>query len=168
MKKAKDRSAPSTEAADFIEKEVRPLLVARCYKCHGDLAKPKGKLRLTSRATIVQGGESGPAAVAGKSAESLLIQAIQYTDAVKMPPTGRLSDREINVLTRWVQMGLPWPASGAKAADSGKATSGASNGPGSLAGIEYQITDEQRKFWSFQPVKEPSPPQVRDQVWANT
>jgi hypothetical protein len=59
-------------------------------------------------------------------------------------------------------MGLPWPENGAKTA------SGASYGPGSLAGTEYQINDEQRKFWSFQPVKAPSPSEVRDQAWANT
>src|SRR5437879_7156010 len=99
----------ATEEAEFFEKEVRPLLVARCHKCHGDLAKPKGKLRLTSRTNVLQGGESGPAAVAGKPGESLLVQAIGYTDVLKMPPTERLPDREIATLTRWVQMGLAWP-----------------------------------------------------------
>jgi hypothetical protein len=162
--------SPSTEAADFFEKEVRPLLVARCHKCHGELAKPKGKLRLISRASILQGGESGPAAVAGKPAESLLVQAIQYTDALRMPPTGQLPDREIATLTRWVQMGLPWPASDAKLASDAKTASGASHGPGtqSPAAMEYQITEEQRQFWSFRPVKDPPPPQVRDNAWAKT
>src|SRR5438874_5315974 len=161
------RPVSATEAADFFEKEVRPLLVARCYKCHGELAKPKGKLRLTSRANILQGGKSGPAAVAGKPGDSLLVQAIGYTDALKMPPTERLPAREIDTLTRWVQMGLPWPASQPKAA------SGASNGPDTqtsskLAGTEYQITDEQRNFWSFQPVKDTVPPEVRDSAWVVT
>src|SRR5215468_11090247 len=79
------------DGAAFFEKEVRPLLIARCHQCHGDLAKPKGKLRLTSKANILQGGESGPAVVPGKPAESLLIQAIGYSDALKMPPKEKLS-----------------------------------------------------------------------------
>src|SRR5260370_19771677 len=133
--------SPQTPGADFFEKEVRPLLIARCYKCHGDLAKPKGKLRLTSRSNILQGGESGPAAIAGKPAESLLIQASHYTDALKMPPTAKLPDREIDTLTRWVQMGLPWPASGPKA-NPAQVASGTSNGPGISGAAGYQITDE--------------------------
>jgi hypothetical protein len=149
------RPVSTTEAAEFFEKEVRPLLVARCHKCHGDLAKPKGKLRLTSRATILQGGESGPAAVAGKPGDSVLIQAISYTDALKMPPTERLPDREIATLTRWVQMGLPWPET------ESKPVNGISKGPGTSTNTEYRITDEQRHFWSFQPVKDPVPPKVR-------
>jgi cytochrome c553 len=153
--------SPQTQGADFFEKEIRPLLIARCYKCHGDLAKPKGKLRLTSRDSILQGGESGPAAVAGNPAESLLIQAIHYTDALKMPPAGKLPNREIDMLTRWVQMGLLWPAAAPNA-------SGASNGSSALGGTEYQITEEQRKFWSFQPVKDIPLPEVRDGSWATT
>jgi hypothetical protein len=42
-----------------FEKEVRPLLIERCQKCHGD-KKPKGGLRLTSRESILKGGDSGP------------------------------------------------------------------------------------------------------------
>src|SRR4029077_7533511 len=109
----------------------------------GGGAKRRGKLRLTSRANILQGGESGPAAVAGKPGESLLVQAIGYTDALKMPPTERLQNRETAPRRRGGQMGLPCPAGEPKAAG------GASNRPATqtsnkLAGTEYQITDEQR------------------------
>jgi hypothetical protein len=159
--------SPRTEGADFFEKEVRPLLIARCYKCHGEVAKPKGKLRLTSRDSILQGGESGPAAVAGKPAESLLIQAIHYTDALKMPPTEKLPNGEIDMLTRWVQRGLPWPESTTRASGA-KVASGASSNPSTSGGADYQITEEQRKFWSFQPVKDVPPPEVRDVAWTTT
>src|SRR5216684_2462084 len=144
------------DGADFFEKEVRPLLMARCHQCHGDLAKPKGKLRLTSRANILQGGESGPVVVPGKPTESLLIQAIGYADALKMPPKEKLPNGEVAILTRWVKMGLPWPESRLETV---KNSSGSE---------EYQISSEQRAFWSFQPVKDHVPPTVKDESWVKT
>jgi cytochrome c553 len=137
--------SPPQAAGDFFEKEVRPLLVERCGKCHG-AEKPKGGLRLTSRANLLKGGESGPAAVAGKPEQSLLIQAIRYSEALQMPPKEKLGEREIAILTRWVELGLPWPEA--------KVVTGA-------AGAKFQITEEQRRFWAFQPVREVSPPAVK-------
>ena len=57
----------------------------------------------------MKGGDSGAAAVAGDPAGSPLIEAIRYEHEPKMPPKGKLKDREIEVLTRWVALGLPWP-----------------------------------------------------------
>jgi hypothetical protein len=140
------RSAPAQGPDDFFEKEVRPLLVENCHKCHGN-DKPKGGLRLTSRAAILKGGDSGPAAIAAKPDESLLIRAIGYrTDQLKMPPNGKLSDRQIDTLTRWVRFGLPWPEGKSMAAMAGN----------------FQITAEQRRFWSFQPVQDPPPPSLHN------
>src|SRR4051794_20082247 len=80
--------APTTDD-EFFEKDVRPLLVERCHECHGG-AKVKGGLRLTSREALLRGGDSGPAAVAGKPDESLIVQAIRYQDEPRMPPEQRL------------------------------------------------------------------------------
>ncbi|WP_406700657.1 PSD1 and planctomycete cytochrome C domain-containing protein [Singulisphaera sp. Ch08] len=151
--------AGESEAArnDFFEKEVRPVLHERCIECHGDRETPKAGLRLTSREAILKGGESGPAAVIGAPDESLLIEVIRYIDEPRMPPKAKLTDREIATLTRWVAMGLPWPNSKPSAPVAGE-----SGKPGS------GITDEQRRFWSFQPVREVRVPQVQDQSWARS
>jgi hypothetical protein len=141
-------------ADEFFEKEVRPLLVERCLKCHAD-TKPKGGLRLTSRAGVLKGGDTGPAVVAGKPKESLLIQAILYNEKPQMPPKRKLTDRQIAILTRWVQIGLPWPQSSVSA-------------PTKAATGEFHIGDEQRRFWSFQPMKTVVPPAVRDSAWAKS
>ena len=61
---------PSSAQAEFFEKEVRPLLAEKCWPCHGDTKRPKGGLRLTSRPSLLKGGESGPAVVAGNPAAS--------------------------------------------------------------------------------------------------
>ncbi|SIN99910.1 Planctomycete cytochrome C [Singulisphaera sp. GP187] len=147
---------PDAAASDFFENEVRPVLHEHCIQCHGDRETPKAGLRLTSREAILKGGESGPAAVAGAPGESLLIEVIQYLDEPRMPPKAKLADREIATLTRWVAMGLPWPNSQAQTPVAGASKPGA------------EISDEQRRFWSFQPVRAVSVPQVEDRAWART
>src|SRR6266446_1398407 len=72
--------APGLRAAgdlvEQFEKEVRPVLVEQCYKCHGP-EKQKGGLRLDRKGSLLGGGDSGePAVVPGKSAESQLVARI--------------------------------------------------------------------------------------------
>ena len=74
-------------------------------------AKLKGGLNLTTRAGLLAGGDSGPAVVAGKPEDSLLVRAIRYHDEPRMPPEKRLGEVEIQNLGRWVELGLPWPSS---------------------------------------------------------
>src|SRR5258707_660697 len=94
--------APGADQVKFFETEVRPLLAASCLKCHGP-DKQKGGLRLDSKAAILAGGESGPAVVAGKPAESLLVEAINY-EGPEMPPTGKLGAPQRETLAKWVEM----------------------------------------------------------------
>src|SRR5215217_21 len=108
-------SLRAEEPNESFETEVRPLLVERCFECHGPEGKPKGGLRLISREAILKGGDSGPAAVPGQPDQSLLIAAVRYDDEPKMPPKSRLSDRQVAALTRWVAAGLPWTAAPAPA-----------------------------------------------------
>src|SRR5882762_6191310 len=74
-------AAADPKALEFFENKVRPLLAERCLECHGP-EKQKGNLRLDSLAAILKGGDSGPALVAGKPDESLLVQAVGYTSDI--------------------------------------------------------------------------------------
>src|SRR5258708_4721555 len=71
-------AVPSPKVIEQFEKKVRPLLLARCGKCHG-AEKTKGGLRLDSAAGLAAGGDSGPAVVQGKPDDSRLIQAVRQT-----------------------------------------------------------------------------------------
>ena len=133
---------------EFFEKSVRPVLVEKCWPCHGDGGRPKGGLRLTSRPAVLKGGAGGAVVIAGEPAASPLIAAIRYEHEHKMPPKGKLKDREIEVLTRWVAQGLPWP-------ENTPAPAIAADKPRS------PLTDAQRGFWAFQPVKRGTIPAVR-------
>src|SRR5260221_8156961 len=98
----------SPEQLDFFEKQVRPLLAANCLSCHGP-QKQEGGLRLDTREAILKGGDEGPAAVAGNVKDSRLVQAIRREGDLKMPPASPLRPEVVAVLTRWVELGLPWP-----------------------------------------------------------
>ncbi|MCB1278714.1 PSD1 and planctomycete cytochrome C domain-containing protein [Prosthecobacter sp.] len=142
--------APDAESLKFFEKEVRPLLVESCYECHS-VQKHKGGLRLDNLPYILQGGETGPAIVPHKPEVSLLMKLVKYEDPdMEMPPDGKLSADKIEILNRWIAMGAPWPEAEVAAAKPARK-------PG-------QITEEDRKWWAFQPVKRPEVPSFRFQV----
>ena len=62
---------------EFFETRVRPVLAVNCYSCHGP-DKQFNALRLDSREAMLTGGKRGPAIVAGKPVESLLVQAVRH------------------------------------------------------------------------------------------
>ena len=145
-------SAQTTTRADvdFFESKVRPLLAQHCHECHSKKAKKqKGGLLLDSRAAILEGGDTGPAAVPGHPEKSLFITAIhQKNEKLQMPKKGKLRPQEIAVLEEWVRRGAVYPGS-----------------------VETQVAKDGidwakgRKFWSFQPVKVQPRPTVTDQTW---
>ena len=87
----------SAQELDFFEKKIRPLLAENCYKCHSSNSKKlKGGLRLDHRVGVLKGGDTGPAIVAGKPDQSLLIEAVRYNNVdLEMPPRGKLSESQI-------------------------------------------------------------------------
>jgi cytochrome c553 len=136
---------------EFFEKQVRPLLVARCYECHTG-AKAKGNLQLDSRAAALRGGDTGPAVVPGNPDEGLLVDAIRYGETYQMPPKGRLAENEIAVLVDWVKRGAPWPAKD-------RPQSVNATGP---APFNYE---ERAKHWCFQPLAAAPVPAVQNESW---
>ncbi|NBR84872.1 MAG: DUF1553 domain-containing protein [Proteobacteria bacterium] len=127
----------------FYEQSVRPLLAAACFECHSHEAKKfKGGLALDSTAAVLKGGDTGPAVVPGDLEKSLLIKAVRYTDAdLQMPPKNkRLSAEQIAVLEQWVKSGAPMPPGENRVVRRGK------------------ITDEDRQWWAFQPLRKPAVP----------
>src|SRR5437762_9928785 len=123
----------------LFEEKVGPILVARCFKCHSaEAPKPKGGLRLDSRDAALKGGDNGPALVPGKTDQSLLLKAVSWDDPeFQMPPKEKLPAAEIEILKQWIAKGALWSATVARARKP-----------------EKKITDADRAWWSFQPVKE--------------
>jgi len=145
---ASDEATPAEENADDktndkidFARDIRPIFVFNCYKCHGP-EKQEGGLRLDRKQNFVSGGDSGPAIVPGHNAASRLVGYVtgENDDLVVMPPDGegdRLSAKQIALLRRWIDEGASW-ADGADLTD--VTSGGASN------------------HWSFQPLVRPPIP----------
>jgi hypothetical protein len=102
-------------AMTFFEKEVRPILVKRCFECHSN-TKQKGGLRVDHIGYLKSGGDTGPALVPGKPEKSALIEAVRYANEdFQMPPKnngGKLPDAEIAIWSggsRWALRGRRMP-----------------------------------------------------------
>jgi hypothetical protein len=142
--------APSSGADDhdgvaFFETRIRPVLVEKCQECHSSQArKPKGGLKVDSRAAIRAGGTSGPAVVPGDIDASLLYQAISAADGVEpMPPKAKLPASVVADFRRWIKMGAPDPR-GQTTDETGTHTSDAGS----------------RDWWSFKPLLKATIPGV--------
>src|SRR5687768_15259025 len=84
-------------------RQIKPILKAHCYACHGAL-KQEGGLRLDTAAALLKGGDSGPAAIAGKPDASELVARVTSSDeSVRMPQEAKpLSADEIDLIRRWI------------------------------------------------------------------
>lgn len=142
----------ATPAGPALEKQARAILQANCYRCHSHQAgKSKGGLMLDSLASMRHGGTTGPAVVPGHPEKSLLYKAVLHEDPdLQMPRGGKLSDADIALLRSWIKAGAPWTEVPAKTG----------------LRVPGQITDEDRRYWAFQPVKAVLPPEVNDAEWA--
>ncbi|MEI8022132.1 MAG: c-type cytochrome domain-containing protein, partial [Schlesneria sp.] len=88
------------DGASLFERNIRPLLIEHCQKCHGPIKQEAG-LRLDSREALMTGGEHGPAIVPGKSDQSRLVNAVRHLGDLQMPPKGKLKDKQIPDLEQW-------------------------------------------------------------------
>jgi hypothetical protein len=137
------------EQLAFFEKRIRPLLVDKCYECHSASSDSlSGDFLVDSRATLRQGGTSGPGVVPGDLEKSWLIRAVHYEDDLQMPPDEKLSDAEIADLEHWVKIGAPDPRDTATV----------------HLGKQIDIAAA-REFWSLRPIVEPAVPKVADESW---
>ena len=152
--------AQADDGVAFFERRIRPVLVDRCYSCHSAEAASKKTLRggllLDTREAIRKGGDSGPAVVPGKPADSLLVAAIRH-ESIEMPPGGKLTDDVIADFVRWVQIGAPDPRGGPATADS------ASRQPPD--DLSDSVAGNASRLWAYQAPKLPQHPEVADTTW---
>ncbi len=130
-------AAPQLSRAAEFEKDIRPLLEARCLKCHGKDAQKSG-LRLDSMTGALRGGDSGEKAIVpGDSTASHLIELVTTQDEEhRMPPKGdALTPAEVAALQAWIDDSPQWQPA--------------------LAEVEATTV----RHWSFKPVTRPEPPQ---------
>jgi mono/diheme cytochrome c family protein len=125
-------------AEDHVDypRDVKPLLKARCYACHGALKQEAG-LRLDTADFARKGSQSGRVLIPGNAAGSELIRRVGAKDKdERMPPEGQpLTSDQIHILSSWVAAGATGP-------------------------VDEKPADDPRKHWAFQPPPRPRPPVI--------
>lgn len=154
---SKSRPIADPAVIEFFETHVRPVLAEYCYECHGPESDHEAGLRVDTLSSLLVGGDTGPAIVPGKPEESLLIDTINYGDIYQMPPDSKLSAEKIAALTKWVQIGAPWP--GDQGVDAHNVEDRKQ---------DYKYTEQDRSHWAFQPPIEPPVPPVKKSSWPKT
>lgn len=160
---AADEVAKKTTPADHPEKmkagtelfrkSVRAILTTRCLSCHGGDSL-EGEFNLASRELLLQGGETGPAVVPGKSAESRLHQLITHAKQPHMPyDEEKLPEPQIQAIAKWIDLGAPYY----KPLVEGKVDL--------KDWTEREVPDSAREFWAFQPLKAVKPGPVSNEDW---
>ncbi len=135
-------AAQAVEDAASFEQKVKPALEAKCVACHNP-DNLKGGFNMTTRATMLAGGDDGTALAPGKPDDSpVYALAISHAGAKpEMPKKGEpLTAEEAEALRSWIAAGAPWPDK--------------------LVLKEKAKAD--RSFWSFQPVVRVEPPSIHD------
>lgn len=131
----------ATSRATF-EKQIAPILAAKCVSCH----RPdnlKGNLDLSTHEGTLKGGDSGASLTPSDPASSLI-----YTRSIaakgqrpEMPAKGDpLTADEAELVRKWIADGAAWPEG-------------------------YVIREKSRadrNFWSFQPLAKVVPPAATD------
>jgi Protein of unknown function (DUF1553)/Protein of unknown function (DUF1549)/Planctomycete cytochrome C len=142
---------PNSEQEAFFETRVRPLLTARCFRCHGE-KEQKGGIRLDSAEALLGHNEDEALVKPGKPEASRVVEVIGYKDEPKMPPDGKLPDSDTQILREWIRRGAHFPS---------KQTAPAVVRLSSPEGV----VQAKKTLWSLQPIKMPIPPTVKDRSW---
>ena len=120
-----------------FEADIRPILKAHCFHCHGEDGSAKGGLDVRLQKLLIKGGKHGPAIAPGQAEKSSLFAKIRDG---KMPKEqAKLPAAQIETIRLWIEQGA-------------KTARPEPDSP------DEWITDEERRFWAFQPIKNPTVP----------
>jgi hypothetical protein len=136
-------SGPPTADGEEYLREVKPILAARCFTCHGAI-KHKGGLRTDTAALLREGGDSGPAVVPGNAEASLLVKRLLGKDGLsRMPPETEgeaLKPAQVAAIEKWIAQGAVGPK-------------------------DEKPESDPREHWAFKPPVRPPVPHVINTGW---
>jgi hypothetical protein len=143
-----DHAQRMTLGLELFQKDVKRILVENCVNCHGG-EKTKAEFSMVTREGLLKGGVDGVVVVPFKPSESRLLKLVRHQEEPNMPhQKPKLADQLIGKLSAWIEDGAPYEG----ALIEGKVA----------AKEKGKITDEDRNWWAFQPLKKVSPPNVKE------
>jgi mono/diheme cytochrome c family protein len=150
-----DHAEKMARGQEVFRRQVRPLLLERCVKCHGG-DKTRGGLNLVTREALLKGGDDGTVLVPFDARASRLYHLAAHLDKPPMPPPEqgpRLTAEQVRNLADWIDLGAPY--------DKPLLEKGGAKKP-------LIVTEEDRRFWSFRPLVRAPLPAVQDAAWCRT
>ena len=144
-----DHAERMTKGLEMFRKDVAGILKEHCLKCHGG-EKTKGDFDLVTRESLLKGGAEGLAMKPFSAAESVMLKMMRHEEEPHMPDKKpKLPDEVIAKVATWIDHGAPYDApliAGAVVKD------------------KSVVTDEDRKWWAFQPLQKSAPGQSVDSL----
>jgi hypothetical protein len=136
-------SVSAWAAADYA-KDIRPVLMKRCFACHNEKSAMSG-MRVDQPDKLIAGGYSGAAITPGNSAHSRIVDRVtSRKEGYAMPPAGPpLSESEVALLREWIDAGARFDQTALKPEAKAKPA-----------------------LWSFQPLRQPALPSLQNSAWA--
>ena len=142
-----DHAERMTKGLEMFRRDVAPMLKEHCVKCHGG-EKTKGDFDLVTREALLRGGSDGPAIKPFSAAESPLLKMLRHELKPHMPDKQpKLSDAVIQQVAEWIEHGAPYD----EPLIAGRA----------IARDKSRVSEEDRRWWSFQPLAKSTPPAER-------
>lgn len=137
-----DHAERMRKGLEMFRKDVAGILKEHCLKCHGG-EKTKGDFDLVTREGLLKGGAEGHAIKPFSAAESVMLKMMRHEEEPHMPDKKpKLPDDVIAKVATWIDHGAPYDApliAGAVVKD------------------KSVVTEEDRKWWAFQPLQKPAP-----------
>jgi mono/diheme cytochrome c family protein len=127
-----------TDAAVLWARKIQPLFDVQCVKCHGPIEQKAG-LELDTLQAALKGGDSGPAILPGKPAESILFTQLAAGAENHMPPKKLLSDADREAVRQWITALSAAPSAGEKTA---------ARAPRTFATVKEAIDSMLEESWS--------------------
>lgn len=139
----------SADELEFFEARIRPVLAEQCYGCHNSIDTAEGGLALDSREAVLNGGENGSVVTPNEPAASRLLATIRHDiEGLEMPDGGaKLDDAVIADFEKWIRIGAPDPRDKPPTEEELSAATSWEN-----------VLESRKKWWSFRPIANPSPP----------
>ena len=141
-----EHAKKAAESLALFKERVKPILVQHCLDCHGGKSI-KADFDLSTREKLLASGY-----VEKTAADSQLYKVVTHEEQPEMPfKLPKLSDEQIGHLKNWIDLGFVYDAPLVDQKETNK---------------EREVTDNDRQFWSFQPLGAGSVPAVKDTHWA--
>ena len=145
-----DHAERMARGLELFRSDVSNLLKEHCVKCHGD-EKTKSDFDLATREGLLRGGSDGSAIKPFFPAESPMLKMMSHEEEPHMPEKKpKLTDDAISKISQWIELGAPYDAP----LVAGKAP----------ARDKSKVTDDDRKWWAFQPLVKSAGPAKSQEI----